>query len=415
MSENKVSNSFCVRPWNHLQVKNNGVLRFCCDAKRGQILKDEKLLYAPHAPLASIMHSNNLKRIKSQLQVGERPLECQKCWDTEDCGGKSLRQKINSAWPTEKAMQGIQSIELRLGNHCNLKCRMCGPQNSTSWYSDYKMLHGTQFVTDDHVDFDFANSDIAFDWHQDIQKVMSWIEQVAPNLEEIQFVGGEPLIISNHIKLLRLLIESQKAKDLNLRYTTNATYLPEILFSLWAQFKEVTLSASIDATGSVFEYIRTPAKWSSIEKNLKRLESEIGKSVKKVSIQPTANIYNAHNLIHLSEWTLSHLKNIQWTEHLNFQEYPSWQSMCVLSKKVRDDLSMQFKKHVSTLEKDFEISNEPRLRIISIWFQSLSDRMQAFNLTNLKDDFVEKNKALDILRDQSLEASLPLLFRALSQ
>lgn len=411
LGEKYLSEFFCVRPWNHLQVKNNGALRFCCEANSAHLKEKGQVLFAPTSSFESIDASENLNEIKRKFLTGAKPTECQKCWNTESSGGRSLRQKINSAWKIDEALNGLQSIELRLGNTCNLKCRMCGPQNSSSWYSDYKVLNGNTLVTDDHFEFDYSHKQQAFSWHHNSDETYNWLFSVAPGLKEIQFSGGEPLLTSSHLPLLRRLVKEKKAADLYIRYATNATVLSENFFSLWKNFKEVTLSVSVDGTGSTFEYIRKPANWSELRRNLYLLDSEIGNSIKKVSIQPTANIFNTYNLIELAELILSEFSSITWTDHLNFQEHPNWQSMCILPDVDRQSLSLEYSRFAESLQ--VKTSLEPgslRRNAISRWFQDLSKRILGSDLSHLRKTFLIQNSALDRLRDQSLETAIPEVY-----
>ena len=412
MSELFSQTTFCVRPWTHLQLKNNGKLRFCCDAQPGNIVSsDGRHLSAENVSIEDIRNSPNMNRVRAQMLAGEKPVECKKCWETELNGGKSLRQKENAAWsqsPTDKV--NVRSIELRLGNSCNLRCRMCGPGNSNKWYEDYLSLTGSSSFREDETEYDFLKDADLFTWHENPETI-NRLFSLSPELSEIQFVGGEPFMSKSHLPLLKKLIASKEASKISLRYTTNLTLLSDDFFQLWSHFKEVTISVSIDGMGSVFEYIRTPAVWEQVVHNLHRIDREIGRSVARVSIQPTPNIYNIFQLVELSQWTLQTLRKVGWTAHLNFQEGPSWQSAYILTPSYKIEVMESFNQYGKKLS--LEEAHDPRISRIISWFESLSSRLALKNWTYLQKEFKIKNERLDQIRQQSLLSAIPEVYNAI--
>jgi len=88
-------------------------------------------------------------------------------------------------------------------------------------------------------------------------------------LQSIYFNGGEPLMTNDHVRVLTHLSQTTNTKNTNVLYNTNATFkLTTDVFDIWKKFNKVTLIASIDAIGDQFEYIRYPANWNSVQKNL---------------------------------------------------------------------------------------------------------------------------------------------------
>ena len=98
---------------------------------------------------------------------GEHPEQCIRCQTEEANGIISRRTYETSNWKDsisfEKAAQmtsqegyldrsknPIIHYDLRFGNRCNLKCRMCGPTDSDSWYSDTVKVWGANTFKDSH-------------------------------------------------------------------------------------------------------------------------------------------------------------------------------------------------------------------------------------------------------------------------
>ena len=83
------------------------------------------------------------------------------------------------------------------------------------------------------------------------------MEQV-PHMYQLYFAGGESLIIDEHYDLLEECIKQGYAKNIELRYNSNAVEWRDDLFDLWAEFKRVRFHYSIDAHGEHNDYIRYP-------------------------------------------------------------------------------------------------------------------------------------------------------------
>ena len=141
------SNSFCVYPWVSLMVNTSGTLNYCCIAKPG-ILRDEKQrqLTLGNSTLQEGWNSPRMKELRLGMIQGEQISSCKHCYLQEEVGKKSFRQMHNDEWERRIGADAIHErvkasydndmalpdhdpvyLDLRLGNLCNLKCRMCNP------------------------------------------------------------------------------------------------------------------------------------------------------------------------------------------------------------------------------------------------------------------------------------------------
>lgn len=206
-----------------------------------------------------ITELNNPDRF-SDLKVTGVPAECKDC--------TTYKSSFN------QYTSGIEMIDFRNNNLCNLKCRTCGPHASSSWAKEL----GREVI------FEKTNVDY-------------YINQVLTgSVKSIYFAGGEPLLNSDHWNLLDKLIELNISKDILLTYSTNLTtlgYKDKNVFDYWRHFKYVNVLASIDATGTAFEQIRSGASWHNADRNLNQL----------ISI-PKVGIVLAFTLSVLSVWFL---------------------------------------------------------------------------------------------------------------
>lgn len=403
---------FCYRPWLHLQIKSSGAIKFCCYSKDSLYLDDGTQAQALKANLSEVMNCSKMKEVRKSLLEGIPHPSCRVCWDTEASGATSLRQKINKRWDqvlTAKSLiestdpdgylkhPQIHEIEFRLGNICNLKCRMCNPLNSIKMVNEYLAIHGKSLIREDQEVFDLEKDLSLFKWHETID-FLKWISPYTSNLIDVQFAGGEPFLSPTHNGFLKLFIDSGISKKLALRYTTNGTILNEETLQLWKNFREVTVSISIDGKDKVYEYIRQDSKWSLVLSNLHRLDSLVGTLIQGASLQPTPNVYNIFSLPTMPYWAFKEFKNIGWTTHLNFQTSPNWQSAYILTNDEKAKCTEICRSEISRIENDMLLSSDTRSSVAIKWLNGLIDTLMLHDWTHLRNSFAEKNKKMDEYR-----------------
>lgn len=214
-------------------------------------------------PISEIGNPERFADLKNTTQ----PDACRACW-SEGPTYKNLFERLKQDKP------GIQFLDVRNSNQCNLKCRMCNPHFSNQWARELK--YETTLL---HTD------------------MTPWLDQLlTENLVDVYFCGGEPLIIKDHYQILEQLIQQGLSKNISLRYNTNCTvlnYKDKDIFELWANFKQVSLSLSIDAAGEELNYIRSGSNWQEIKHNIESIV-ERQKDIPKLSITiaPTVSLLN---------------------------------------------------------------------------------------------------------------------------
>ena len=127
-----------MHPFTGLATREDGAIQVCCRSHPIGWIQDNTL--------EEIWNNDTMKRIRRQVLNGERPPECDPCFSLEDQGVESLRQRhikgeipearinLYPNTPLQEVMPfNIPTMELKLNNLCNLKCRMCNPTDSTSW------------------------------------------------------------------------------------------------------------------------------------------------------------------------------------------------------------------------------------------------------------------------------------------
>jgi MoaA/NifB/PqqE/SkfB family radical SAM enzyme len=285
MSLNDKKN-FCIQPFIHLASWNDGAVPLCCIASPEQGLNLNK-----QTPV-EIWNSEQFRAARLKFIAGEKLPQCASCWKEEASGIKSHRIIENYMWSKKLGEEFLEdliaktqsdgavdhnplTLDLRLSNVCNLQCVMCRPRDSSKWLADSKklgaILESPNAKSDwQHKSISILNTNV-FDWFEQL-RTQEALDEFIGDIRHIIFGGGEPLLIKDHDRFIRRLVETGNSKHISLRYHTNATQLNEEILELWSHFEQVELLLSIDDWGTRNEYVRYPAKWDVIKQNLDRLD-----------------------------------------------------------------------------------------------------------------------------------------------
>lgn len=180
--------------------------------------------------------------------------QCFECKQSEDLGRGSLRTLSNQRLQNA---QGIEYWDLKINNTCNLACRMCDPWSSSKWGE----LMGTPgLITGPAPDTKWHSSALEF-----VPEMMF--------AKYIKFTGGEPFLIPQVRAILLKLVELDVSSTVNLELVTNGTQDMTSWCEVFAQFKTVRISVSVDALGKRYEYIRPHGVWPETERRIFELQA----------------------------------------------------------------------------------------------------------------------------------------------
>jgi MoaA/NifB/PqqE/SkfB family radical SAM enzyme len=330
-----MSDTFCILPWMHLATTASGTLRVCCNSTpvKNLITRENGIPYKIGDPdMTDAWTSPVMKTIRQQMLNGERPEMCARCFREEDSGIKSGRQGWNNTWAFyyEQSItppMNIKYIDIRLGNLCNLKCRMCNPWSSNQWIAEWNSLE-TEYQLND---IDVANLS-KMNWF-DNEIVWDNISKFADTIEEIYLTGGEPTLAISQYKLLDKLIELNVAHKIKLKYNTNLINIPKKMIEYWGHFKKIKINASVDAFRDLNRYIRFPTAWESVEKSLAIFKQMSKDNKCELQIHITVQAYNVLELDQL----LQFLYDNDYTDiFLNILNHPECLNVRVLPKKLKE-------------------------------------------------------------------------------
>jgi sulfatase maturation enzyme AslB (radical SAM superfamily) len=284
----------------------------------------------------------------------------------------------------------IRYWDVRFSNLCNFRCRSCGPIFSSNWYNDHVKLYNVRPDVlgrpMERVEYTTGDED----------GMIAQMEEHIPYLEQVYFAGGEPLIMKEHYYLLEKLIEYGKT-DVRIQYNTNFSELrfkDKHVFDYWKHFKNVSVGASLDASGARAELMRKGTDWQQTVENRKQMMKE----VPHVDFYVSSTV-SSMNVLHVldfhKEWTeLGLIKAKDW--NVNICQSPDWYRADIFPKSFKDQvITPAYEQHIAWLE------SRDDLKRATNGFKSM------LSFINSNDDgkhwprFIEETTKLDSVRNEN--------------
>ena len=437
--------TFCPLPWNSINLRNNGDLRICCNTnsyspKRGIMTKEDGTPYnAGKDDWNEARNAELLKEVRVSMMKGEWHPECTRCKKEEESGMRSRREYENDDWgkysgdislekmlpiteedgTLDTSKQDIEFMDIRYGNFCNLKCRMCGPTDSHKWYDDFVKTTGRTHYKDTHETIQLTKNAKGkwhtdqYDWFQDNDIYWDNFEKYAPDAKKLYIVGGEPLIIDEHQESLERLVASGKAGKIQLEYNTNLTMVPDRLVHLWEQFKQIRIGVSIDGIGDVFNYQRTPAKFDAVYKNMMTLQNNERINL-KAWFAYTVTPMNVFHTADFMKWKLTESGLDKFnpitgprpviTHHMCHS--PKYYNVKVLPQYLKDQVAEHYQEHKDwILTTDF--SDKVKDNFIKVLTGIEKFMMSEDYSEEWLDHFIDQTAKLDEVRNQNILDIVP--------
>lgn len=301
--------NFCILPWVSVETTPMGTLRPCCLAIDEIEDNGEKYNLKEHT-LSQAMNSNYMQNMRKSFLEDRRLPTCNRCWTEEDSGRTSKRINTLVKFKHEVEEMSFDSVEsdqlwfldLKLGNICNLKCRICGSWSSSNWASEeikYDVSKGAN--KEDTFAYKMLK---AGNWPRESADFWKDLTAMLPTVRYFEFTGGEPFLIKEHFDLLKLAVDTGVSKNITIHYNTNSTQMPEhALKDLWPHFKEVEVAFSVDNIGAKFEYERHGANWEESNQTIDQfnLHKQHNSNLSS-QLCFTINMFNCLDISELLEW-----------------------------------------------------------------------------------------------------------------
>ena len=298
---------FCVLPWISLETSPIGTVRPCCLADDEIVDNAGNKFDLNTASFAEIQTSNNMQQLRQDFLDKKQPQTCRKCWREERSGRTSKRMHTldrlkhmlpDSEWTADP--KPLMFLDLKLGNICNLKCRICGSWSSSTFATEELQFLGRDEDKKSSHHYTMLKQGA---WPRENPKFWQEIEQVSDQIQYIEFTGGEPFMIQEHFDLLQGLVDRGIASNIEIHYNTNGTQWPEQAEEIWKHFKTVEIAFSIDDVGERFEYQRSNAIWTDVCNNINKFKLLRSRN-KNVQLQvcTTVNVFNVYYIEQVANW-----------------------------------------------------------------------------------------------------------------
>ena len=250
----------------------------------------EKMQILDDAWLPSEFYNNELfRKHRLEMMRGEWSFGCDMCEHVErDRSGKSMRQEQEAdlthynAETGEVDFAGLKTVEIRFSHSCNMACLHCSQVFSSGWM---KKLKGYEPDEEDHkhelhqltgrmhratLDDDFTmqiSTKRALEIAEDLNKNF-------PNLERIDFAGGEVLYQKQFLPTLEKLSEHPNAENIKIIFHSNfnADFDPEALSFLLKKFGYCNIMISVDAGPRLYPYFRQ-GDWNKLKENIEKFKA----------------------------------------------------------------------------------------------------------------------------------------------
>jgi len=317
---------FCYQPWVSIDIDNSGDITPCCKFNK-KLAQDWENYNLNDNTINDYKKSNGLKKLKESFINGEKPEACERCWKDEDANYPSKRLMDYERWKedlnfTDLTNSKTSLITLPLGNMCNLKCRICGPNASSSWIKEYQDINGQKI------------SNNILESHDAWQSILDMCDDVL----ELHLHGGEPFLYDNdkHLQLLERMSKSKNASKIRLHYNTNCTIFPDKKYwDFFDRFGWVDIQPSIDDIGKRFEYNRKNANWLEVENNLFKYRDTIAnKNNMQLSISTTVSVFTIYYLEEFFDYIYKNNLPKPWLGRLNKPAYYKCSIFPSKSKKL---------------------------------------------------------------------------------
>jgi len=316
MSANK--NVFCNTPWYELHIYWDGSFGICCQESH-KLHADDQRYNIERMTMLEWFNSEPVRKFRLSMFNDQMTSACSSCKQEEQHNGDSRRKRGN-----QKSVIFMQAFDasfqqspgfdhfehskynnghtdthpidlhIDLGNYCNLACKMCNPQASST-------------IAGQHVKWGIKSDQkyLGQNWTKDPVAWNNFKQQLLniPNLNNIHFMGGETLLTDRFDDFVDTMIE-HKRFDLCFSFVTNGTvYKPELIEKL-KKFRRVGIEVSMETADSVNSYVRQGTENTVVFDNIQWYIQHCNNSTITVTLRPAPSLLTIGSHVTMLEYAL---------------------------------------------------------------------------------------------------------------
>jgi len=286
---------------------------------------------------------------------------------------------------------------------------MCSPHDSSKWVADHKKL--IPVLQDPEVKRQMQWDRKTFNnkWHE---KDSFWKEINAqiPNLRQVYFAGGEPLMIKEHKMFIKEIIRQGYQDKILLRYNSNGLLVDEELIELWSKFHKVKFAVSVDASFERDDYIRFPTKFADVERTLHMLDNTPDNI--HISMATAVQIFNIKHMPDFIKWKInSNFKKMNiglvggvkmggGLVNMHLVHIPTFLNITILPEQDKQEVRERFAELKTWLWENYTQDDDFWIHNPSGWskWEGLLTHMDSADNSHLLPGFKEYVNKLDAIR-----------------
>jgi len=312
-----MSKVFCDKPFNHNYIHPNGKMRLCCTTIQDLPMDNNyNLLDANKHTIDEYWNSNRMKEIRRKMIAGKKIRDCERCYQQEEQGAQSLRSThgmddyTTNTLPDGTYKKSADTMQIQLGNICNLKCKMCsqmyshmhGMETRDIGEQDPEWLH---WVKEQGANVNNWTNELGTkqEWYKNPATKEKMFEHISKNIKQLNVIGGEPTLIPEFYELFEYCDKRGTLGTKDVTIVTNLTNTNPKLTNWLPKLKGWTIWASVDGLGERTEYIRYPSNWNKVLQSLDFYKSILG-SNGNITLSPAVQLLNIDQLDDIIKWWL---------------------------------------------------------------------------------------------------------------
>lgn len=359
---NSISPSFCTAKWAQVTLHLHNGRTHSCHHPSTHKVPLEELENNPSA-----LHNTSFKKEqRKKMLAGERPEECQYCWNVEDLPDYNKEEffsdrvvKSAMGWSMDKMQEAIDKppshdinpsyVEISFSNICNFKCSYCSPVYSSRWTEELD-THGPYPTSTNFNNLDWYRQVGEMPIHHKehnpyVEAFWDWWPNLVKDLKVFRMTGGEPLLANDTFKVLDFIYNNPQPQ-LELAVNTNGCVPDQKINSFIEKSKKllneqkissIHIFTSVDGTGSAAEYGRYGLDYQKWYTNLDKFLTELPSI--KVTIMSTVNIFSVTTYLDLLNDILT-LKKKHGADRLSLDiailRHPHHQCLSILTDEYRN-------------------------------------------------------------------------------
>lgn len=309
--------TFCVAPFVHLRsVPGRPRWTPCC----AWTVSPQELLIPDDSP-NPFMHPD-MEALRNRMLEGKPSSGCQLCYQTEDDGLLTTRTWLNRMFD-RPSVPTLEYVEVNFGNLCNLRCRMCGSNQSSRWQADELRLGMTPEPL--------------------LRRTFDSMNIPLNGIRMVRFSGGEPLLEQDQMVAMLMAIKEAQGglAKVRLAMVSNGTVdIGSELMDLMMSCQHVLIQTSLDALGELNDYQRTGSRFDDIAARAVAYDRMSGASFRH-DIACSLGLFNVSGFVDFADWVSDTLPNTQIDLQPIYE--PAWQAACNVPRQLKEQIADRIK------------------------------------------------------------------------